>query len=253
VLALAASCAPAFAQDSSVSPNPSDEKPSRSISYGADIAFGSGHADRGFVISDRPVLEPETWLSDHRFEFSLWSSFTMAKNTDGTRPAIVEIEVTREQNWGGFSIGPAITMVAYHDPVKADNSRTIEGWLYLSYDAGSVRFFTNHSIDVLSNRGAYYGEAGIESAGRVLPGVEVGISFAAGWASWRFNEDYAGIARSALDHIGAEGWLTAHVNSHLYIGPHFEFSTIVDRSVRAGPDVLRRTYVLVSLMMGSDF
>src|SRR5207245_7960084 len=94
---------------------------------------------------------------------------------------------------------------------------------------------------VLTYRGAYFGEAGIESERRVLPSIAVGGSFAAGWASSRFNEAYADIATSALDRISVEGWLTAYGNSHFYIGPHFEFSAIVDRAVRA---LVRRTYVL---------
>lgn len=50
-----------------------------------------------------------------------------------------------------------------------------------------------------------------------------------------------------------KGWLTARVNPHPYIGPHVAFSTIVDREVRAGADVVRPTYILVSLTTGGEF
>src|SRR5216683_3152279 len=89
-LALIALCPRAWAQDSK----------ERSISYGVEIAFGSGHADRGFMISDRPVIQPEAWVSDHGAEVSLWSSVTLDGNTDGSRPEILEMEVTREFEWG---------------------------------------------------------------------------------------------------------------------------------------------------------
>jgi hypothetical protein len=48
-----------------------------------------------------------------------------------------------------------------------------------------------------------------------------------------------------------EGWLTAHASPRCYIGPHVEFSTIVNRSVRAG--VTRPTYVLAGVTTGVGF
>ena len=35
----------------------------------------------------------------------------------------------------------------YHDALNRDNTRSVEGWLYLSYHAGPVRLFSNHSLD----------------------------------------------------------------------------------------------------------
>ena len=59
-----------------------------------------------------------------------------------------------------------------------------------------------------------------------------------------FNLAYADIAKSALNRISVEGWLTAHVKPHYYIGPHLEFSPIVDHTVRAElarPDLPRES------------
>jgi hypothetical protein len=242
-------CAPAFAQDTA----PSDEQTSaeeRRISYGVETAFSSGHADRGFIISDRPVVQPVLWLSRSGAEFSLWGNVPLAETTDRSRPEILELELTREQTWKKLSVAPAVRMFFYHDALSLDRTRSIEAWLYLSYDAGPFRLFTNHSIDVLTYKGAYFGEAGIEAERHVSPRIEVGSSFAAGWASSRFNDAYADIATSALDRISVEGWLTAHVNSHFYIGPHFEFSTIVDPAVRA--ELIRPTYFLFRLTTGAE-
>jgi len=244
-------CAPAFAQDTSPVRAISPQARERRTSYGGEIAFGSGHADRGFIVSDRPVVQPVLWLSGSGAELSVWGNFTLGETTDGSRPQIVEVELTREHKWRHVTIGPAIRMFVYHDPLGRSSTRSVAGWLYLSYDAGPLRLFTNHSVDVLTYRGAYFGEAGIESERRVLPSIAVGGSFAAGWTSSRFNEAYADIATSALDRISVEGWLTAYGNSHFYIGPHFEFSAIVDRAVRA--QLIRPTYVLVRLTTGAEF
>ncbi len=218
--------------------------------YGVEIAFRSGHADRGFIINDRPVVQPVMWFSGSGTEFSAWSSFAVAQTTDGGRPQIVELELTHEQTWGKVTVGPAVRMYFYHDALNADRDRSLEGWLNLSYDVGPFSLFTRHSLDVLTYKGAYFVDAGIESEHHVSPPLEIGGSLGAGWASARFNDDYAGLAKRALDRVRAATWLTVHVQQ-FYVGPHFEFSTIVDPAIRAA--VTRPTYFLVRLSMGGEF
>ena len=186
--------------------------------YGVEIAFRSGHADRGFIINDRPVVQPVMWFSGSGTEFSAWSNFALAQTTDGARPRIVELELTHEQTWGKVTAQPAIRMFFYHDALSADRDRSLEGWLTLSYDVGPFQLFTRQSLDVLTYKGAYFVDAGI--------------------------------ARRALDRVGAEMWLTVY-KKRFYVGPHFEFSTIVDPAVCAA--TTRPTYLLVRLSLGGEF
>jgi hypothetical protein len=242
---------PPFAQNS---PNPPVEKRSekeRPISYGAEIDFRSGYADRGLVISDRPVVQPVTWVSGSVGTLSVWSNVTLAETTDGSRPRILEMELTRAHEWRNLTIGPAIKMFSYRDALSIHSTRSIEGWLYLSYHAGPFRLFTNHSVDVLAYKSAYFGEAGIAFDRRVSSRVEVGGSFNTGWASSTFNDAYVGIDKSAFNLIKAEGRLTAYVKPHLYVGPHFQFSKIVDRAVRA--ELAQPTLFFVGLATGVEF
>lgn len=246
-----------FAQDQSAPartfPEPSEEKQSEqegSISYGAQVAFRSGHADRGFVINDRPVVQPVMWWSGSVAEFSLWGSFPLAQTTDGSRPQIVELEVTSGHQWKDLSMAPAARMFYYDDRLSSSSTRSLEAWLYLSYDAGPFSLFSNQSVDVLTYRGAYYGEAGIESEWHVSQTVEVGGSFGAGWASSKFNDLYVDIYRSAFNRISVEGWLTLHVEPHNYFSTHVEFSTIMDPGVRAG--ATRPTFILVRFATGVE-
>ena len=222
----------------------------RPVGYGLEIAFRSGHADRGFLLSDRPVIQPVVWLSGGGADFSAWSNFTLAQSTDGSRAEIQELELTHASKLKHLSIAPALRMFFYHDPLSHYSTRSLEGRLYLKYDAGPFRLFTNHSVDVLTYRGAYFGEAGIESEGHLSQRLEIGGSLGAGWASATFNDAYAGVAKSALNHINAKGWLTAHVNQRFYIGPTFELNTTLDRMVRA--QQVRPTYLLVGLTVGGD-
>ena len=248
-LALAACCLPAFAQDASPVKR-SEKKPP--VSYGAEVVFQSGHADRGFVISDRPVVQSEAWVSGRGVEFSLWNNVTLAQARDGSRPRILAMDLSSQRRWRKLTVEPAVTMYFYNDALNRSSSsdRSIEGWLYLSYHAGPFRLFTNHSFDVLTYRGAYFGEAGIEFERRVSR-VKVGGSFSTGWASSALNDEYADFNKSALNRIGVEGWLKAYIQPRLYIRPHFEFSSIVDRALRM--EVERPTFVFVGFTTGVEF
>ena len=216
-----------------------------------EIALSSGHADRGIVISDRPVVQPVTWVSGKGVSFSVWGSLTLGETTDGSRPQILEMELTREHQGRHLTVGPAVRMFFYRDPLSIDSSRSIEGWLYVSYSVGPLRLFTNHSVDVLAYRGAYFGEAGFALERRDSERIKVGGSWGIAWASSRFNHAYVGIDKSALNRLSVEGWLTAYVKPGLYIGPHFKFSTTVDRAVRAA--LARPTYFFVGLTTGVEF
>lgn len=242
---------PAVAQSSPKSPGDTLSTTEPPVSYGVEIALSSGHADRGFIISDRPVVQPVTWVSGSGASFYLWSNLTLAQTTDSARPQILEMELAREAEWGRLSVAPAVRTYFYHDPLSTYSTRSIEGWLYLSYDVGPFSLFTNHSVDLLAYRGAYFGEAGIESEGRVSPRVEIGGSFGAGWASSAFNDLWVGIPKSALNRLSAEGWLLAYASPHYYIGPHFKLNSIVDRDVRA--ELARPTVLFVGLTMGVEF
>ncbi len=238
-------CAPAFAQDTQAS------KQEPRVSYGVELAFRSGHADRGFIINDRPVVQPVVWVTRRGAEFSVWGNLPLAETTDGARPQIAELELTRKYEWKNLTIAPAVTMYFYHDALHVDNERSMSGWLHLSYDVGPFRLFTHQSLDVLTYRGAYYGEAGLASEGHASERLELGGSLGAGWASARFNDAYADVARAGLDRVSVQAWLTAHLTPHSYVTPDVEFSTIVNPGIRAA--LTRPTFLLLRLTTGVEF
>ena len=267
VLVVLAWCAPALAQDTTVTPAPlpaatdtlrptmPDEQASdtgAAMSYGLETAFRSGHSDRGFLISDRAVFQPVVWVSRRGTDVSLWGNLALADATDGSRPDIVEAELTHTYERKSLSIAPAVRMWFYRDRVSRSRSRSVEAWLYLSHDLGAVTLFTNHSVDFQDNRGGYFGEAGVESEGMVSPALELGGSLSAGWANATFNDYWAGVAKPAFNRVSAEGWLSVYPTPRFYIGSHVELSSIVDRDVRAG-DLFSPTYVVLRLTTGVEF
>jgi len=239
-LLIAVASTPALAQDAGP----------RRVSYGVELAYRSGHADRGYLISDRPVVQPVTWIDWNGAEFSAWGSVPLTMNSDGSRPQIVELELGREYTAGKFTITPAGRMWFYRNAVDGERDRSLEGWLYLSYNAGPISLFTQHSLDVMSYKGAYFVDAGIESEHEVASWLSIGGLLGAGAGSAQFNDAYFGVPISAVDRIRTEAWLTISAN-HFYIGPHIEYSTMVDRAVRAG--AAKPDYFLIRLAVGGEF
>lgn len=226
-------------------------EPARLPSYGMGVDVRSGHEDRGFVISERPVVQPVAWVSRGVAEFWVWGNLPLAENADGTLPQIVETELALLPKVGRLKIGPAIRMFVYHDPRTAYSTRSVEAWLYLSYDAGPFRLVSAHSFDIHTYPGAYFGSAGIEFERHMSQRLAAGASFGGRWASATFNDAYAGVARAAFDGISAEGWMTAYMAPHVYIGPVFDFAKTLDPRVRAG--LVRPSFLFVGLTTGVEF
>jgi hypothetical protein len=121
----------------------------------------------------------------------------------------------------------------------------------LSYPVGPLRIFTSHSLDVLAYRGSYFGEGGIGYEAHVTKKTALALTLRSGWASSKFNDVYIGLGKAALNFIGAEGSLTYHLKPNLYLRPHFEFSSIADRRLRAY--LSSPTFVNFGLAIGIDF
>ena len=144
---LAFSAPRAVAQDSSA------------FSSGFETAVRSGHSDRGFLISDRAVVQPVLWAAWKRTSGYVWSNVALASASDGTRPGIVEGELSQGFEWKGISMTPAARMYFYYDPLLRSRSRSLETWLNLTRDIGALTLFTRHSLDLLDNRGREIGRA----------------------------------------------------------------------------------------------
>jgi hypothetical protein len=223
----------------------------RPLSYGLEIDFRSGYADRGILISDRPVVQAIPWLSGSAGRVALWTNFALDEASDNSLPQILEVDFSREQQWGRLSVVPKIEIYEYSEPVSAYRSRSIESWIDVSYRADPVRIFTSHSVDLAEHRGAYFGEAGIEVNREVSRAIEIGTSISGGWGSRTFNEAFFDVDRAAFNLVRVDGWLTTYLTRSFFVVSHFQVNQFVDRALRAG--VARPTMVFVGLVMGVEF
>ena len=200
---------------------------------------------------DQPVLQPAAWISVSRFTFVGWSNLTLRDTTESTRPRIGELDLAYERDWKKLRIEPTLEVYFYRDPLNIESSNSAEGSLRVSYAAGPLRVFTAHFFDVLADRGAYFGEAGIDYPRRLSENAELEITFRTGWASAKFNDANIGVAKAAFNLVGAESSLTYQLNKNLYLRPQIGFGRIMDPLLRQ--EVMHPTFLAFGLAIGVDF
>jgi hypothetical protein len=225
-------CCPALAQNSGTPPGQKPPQDDRKITYGVENDFSSGYVWRGLVVSDRPVVQPAAWVSWSGFTFIAWSSLSLRDTTEATRPQVADLILMLEHNWKHLRIEPTIEAFLYRDSVGIETSSSMHGSVQLSFPAGPFRLFTNHSVDVLAHRGAYFGTGGVAYQRRASAKSKLDASFHTGWASSMFNDAYIGIDTAAFNFIGLESSLTYYVKPYLYVRPHSELSITVGRQLR---------------------
>src|SRR5439155_26195583 len=176
-------------------------------------------------------------------------------------------------DWKKLTIEPAVE--AYRWPASVGSGNTIEGSLRLSYKSGPFRALTEHALDTLADKGAYFGEAGLGYERHIAQHTEVAIQGSSGWASSKFNDANIGVRKPAVNFLRVETslthYLTPHlyirrhdpisrlissrlnrcVTPHLYIRPHFTFFNIPDR--RIGKELLSRNFTTFGFATGFEF
>jgi hypothetical protein len=244
-------CCPALAQNSAKPPEQKTRQEDREIAYGVENDFGAGYVWRGLVVSDRPVVQPAAWVSRSGFTFVAWSNLSLRNTTEATRPQVTVLILTHERSWKHLRIEPTIEAFLYRDPVSIEASSSMEGSVKLSFPVGPLRLFTIHSFDVLTYRGAYFGAAGVAYQRHASEKTRLEVSFHTGWASSTFNNAYIGVDKPAFNLIGVESSLTYYVKPYLFLRPHSELSTLVDRQLRL--ELLEPTFFNLGLAVGVEF
>jgi len=207
-----------FVADARDSPKSFEEEANPEVfSYGAEMDFSSGYTWRGLAISDRPVASPAAWISTAGFTF-------IASNI---------LTLTYEREWNKLKIEPTLETYWYRDPLSIAASKSTEASLKISYPVGPLRVFTAHSVDVWKQKGAYFGEGGIEYNRQFSKKNKLETSLSFGWASSSFNNAYADVNKAAFNVVGLECSFTHYFKKHFYLNPHFEFSSIADHELRA--------------------
>jgi hypothetical protein len=202
----------------------------KKITYGAESDFNSRFVWREMVLDKRPVSENEVWLDAYGVNLSVWSNVALSPAADRSRLRSSGLSVSYKRNWKKFTLEPEIEVYSWQDDPGSTN--TMECSVRLEYQTGFVHIFSEHAVDVIANKGGYFGEGGLrfeKQAGKKTKGA---LELASGFASTKFNDFNIDVAKPALNFLRAEIAVTHHFNPHLYVRPHFDFVHLPDHRIR---------------------
>src|SRR5689334_11136242 len=131
----------------------------KKITYGAESDLNSSFVWREMVLDHRPVLENSVRLEAYGFDFTVWAKVAMPSAADRSRLRSSGISVGYQRDWKHFTLEPWIEI--YRWPDDPGSTNTMECWMRLEYKAGFVHIFSEHAVDVIANKGGYFGESGL--------------------------------------------------------------------------------------------
>ena len=58
-----------------------------------EVGLASAYVDRGQVINDNPVFQPQLTLSQYNYSLNLWANYDFGANMDNVRNAVSEFDI----------------------------------------------------------------------------------------------------------------------------------------------------------------
>lgn len=182
---------------------------------GVDAAVNSQYVWRGLTFSNKPVLEPDVWLSLSGFTAGAWANIDPAKctgaddvcETGGARTGIAEIDYWLEY---GRSLGTAsvkVGWVAYtfnKDNVGGIDNTFNTSEIYGSVSLGGMPVTPSLGIwyDIDNVKGAYL-EGGLSYGLKASPALTITLAGKAGFSAGQevsASDPGANFAKSGLSH-----------------------------------------------------
>ena len=130
----------------------------RKVAYGAESDFNSEYVWRGIVVDDRPVSETSAWVDAFGLNFGAWSSFASSSIAGRPRLLVSGLTLGYSREWNKLTVEPALDVYRWREQARARN--TMESSVRLQYNSGWLHVFSEHAVDILSDKGAYFGEGG---------------------------------------------------------------------------------------------
>ena len=221
----------------------------RKVAYGAESDFNSEYVWRGIVVDDRPVSETSAWVDAFGLNFGAWSSFASSSIAGRPRLLVSGLTLGYSREWNKLTVEPALDVYRWREQARARN--TMESSVRLQYNSGWLHVFSEHAVDILSDKGAYFGEGGVHLERHITKHSETALEMSTGFGSSHFNEVNIGLGKSALNFLRSEISFTEHFTPHVYVRPHFVFIHIPDRQIRE--ELESRNIVTFGFAMGVEF
>ena len=124
-----------------------------------EVGLASAYVDRGQVINDNPVFQPQLTLSQYNYSLNLWANYDFGANMDNVRNAVSEFDIAFayslpiDINQMAFDIG----LINYNYPGNGDSSNPSTTELFLSSTFLSFQNIFTSSVTMFADIQEYPG------------------------------------------------------------------------------------------------
>ena len=176
------------------------------------VDFFSRYVWRGLAWSEGPVMQPSVGVSFGAFSATGWANVGMDRR-DGSSLNEVDIILSYQTASGNMAMETCLQFFTY--PNSKNSPATGEAVVSVSYPVGPLRTYVSHASDFVHYRGSHYTEIGFCYTRDLGWNTSLEISLGVSAGSRKFNDVYAGVAKSAwnvaslqvtLEHELSDGW-----------------------------------------------
>lgn len=194
-------------------------------SIGFENTMSSKYVWNGMSINEGFVVQPELWFSIGQFTFDVWSSYTMREKNDDIKRHEVDLGLYYESNFGDLTLTSGFLYYLYPD--QDDSPSTGELVLNVSYPiTENLNLETELSADVIEHRGILYGYHGLSYSADLSENFSFESSLGMGWANKKFNTDYVGYEKQAINYLLIGAGVKTDLLSPIALKPFIEYYSI---------------------------
>ncbi|MEO8512647.1 MAG: hypothetical protein ABI543_03735 [Ignavibacteria bacterium] len=223
-------------------------EPVPDIQYCVEVDHCSGYVFRGLVLNNDFVLQPGITGTYRNFTAGLWSNLNTLSTESA--PGVDEVDFYLAHEFDLYGIGISNTAAMYFYSGKDAYPTTGEYILKAAYYTGPVGYSSELAVDFMEYRGAFIITQSINYEKTFGKKLCFDASLSLSWAGSKYNKVNAGLEKKAFNYAGLDVSLTYNLNSGVYLKPHFQLNTLVDKEL--GEYIERRT-VFYGVLVGYSF
>jgi hypothetical protein len=243
VFAAASGWRPAAAQEA--------EQPDsgKAVSFGTEVDLNRSYIWRGIRYNQGFLVQPAAWISSYGFTFTGWANIVAQDGDTLAETGTNEVDLILEYGAAAGSLELTPSFTYYHYPRdRSFNSGELA--VKASLPIGPVSLSTDHIIDVVKYKGAYFGDLGIEYEKEFNSKLSFGSYLYIRWASDKFNQNYTGLEEGSLNYADLGLSLPYYLTENLYLTPHLELNIFLNKELG---DYLDKNPVNFGLIAGCEF
>ena len=238
-----------FAPRAAATQEVDQQEPEETVSFGVEVDFNRSYIWRGIRWNEGFLVQPSAWVSSYGFCFTSWANVVADEKDPDVETGLNEIDLILEYGItvGTVELTPSFTY--YHYP-EDDSYNSGELAINATLPVGPISLVTDQIVDVMEYSGAYFGDVGIEYEREISSELSFSSYLYLRWGSSKFNENYIGLSKGALNYTDLGLSFPYYLTEGLYLAPHAEVNFILDEELK---DCLDENPFNFGLIAGYEF